>query len=100
MYICLYIYICLFGCGSFIQEDSIEHYASCAVCLHFLKHKLHFHGRVDRGHLVAMVANSGAQKDEEEDVCRLAMWCFVLYKTFDKLRSGLTTASGLRIPCI
>ena len=77
-----------------MQEDSIEHYASCAVCLHFLKHKVNFHGRVDRGHLVALGANSGVQS--EDHVCRLAMWCYVLYKTFNELRVRIDNGLGIQ----
>ena len=68
-----------------MQEDSIEHYAGCAVCLQFLRGTLHYHGRVDRGHLIVLGANSGSQTDE--DFCKLALWAFVLYKAFNQLRS-------------
>ena len=64
------------------------------MCLHFLRHKLNFHDRVDRGHLVALGANSGAQS--EDHVCRLAMWCYVLYKTFNKLRVRIDNDFGIQ----
>ena len=76
---------CMFGCNSFIQEDSLEHYSGCSVCLRFLRDKLHYKEDVNRGHLITLGANSGQQRDE--DYCRLALWSFVLYKSFNKLRT-------------
>jgi hypothetical protein len=76
---------CVFGCQSFIQEDSIEHYSGCAVGLFFLRQKLRFRERVDRGHLIVLGANSGNQSDETW--CKLALWSFVMYKAFNHLRN-------------
>ena len=75
---------CIFNCQAFVQEDSIEHYAGCSICVNFLRHKLHYRGPISRGHLIVLGANSGPQTDE--DVCRLAMWNYSLYKAFNSLR--------------
>jgi hypothetical protein len=75
---------CVFGCQSLIQEDSIEHYSGCAVGLFFLRQKLRFRDKVDRGHLIVLGANSGNQSDETW--CKLALWSFVMYKAFNHLR--------------
>jgi hypothetical protein len=76
---------CLFGCNSFMQGDSLEHYAGCIVCVRFLRKHLHYQRPIDRGHLVALAANSGTHSDE--DIVRLAVWAFTLYKTFNHLRT-------------
>jgi hypothetical protein len=75
---------CIFNCQAFAQEDSIEHYAGCSICVAFLRSKLHYRGPINRGHLIVLGANSGSQTDE--DICRLALWSYSLYKTFNSLR--------------
>ena len=69
---------CLFGCGSFLQEDSIEHYACCLTCTSFLRQRLHFQGPLDKGHLIVLGTN--VRIPSEEDVMRLGLWVYVLYK--------------------
>jgi len=75
---------CIFACQAFAQEDSIEHYAGCSICVNFLRGKLHYRGPINRGHLIVLGANSGSQTDE--DICRLALWNYSIYKTFNSLR--------------
>ena len=75
---------CLFNCGAFWQADSLEHYASCSVCVRFLRQHLHYTKPVNRGHLITLGANTCSQS--EEDTIRLALWVFALYKSFNHLR--------------
>jgi len=84
---------CLFGCGSFTQADSLEHYAGCSVCVGFLRKHLHVRGAINRGHLIVLGANSGRHRDE--DIVRLAVWAYVLYKTFNHIRhrQGMTLST-------
>ena len=89
---------CLFSCGSFLQEDSIEHYACCRTCVSFLRKRLHFQGPIDRGHLVVLGTNHRGQS--QEDIMRLGLWVYVLYRTFNYLRKsqqhlGQTDMGGL-----
>ena len=79
---------CLFGCPSLMQEDSLEHYACCAVGLRFLRERLQYKDRIDRGHLIVLGVNSGKQSDDT--CCRLALWSYVMYKSYNhlRLRSG------------
>jgi len=74
---------CLFQCGSFVQEDSLEHYAGCSVCVKFLRKRLHFQGCLDRGHLIVLGAHRGVSR---ADSLRLALWGYVLYRTFNHIR--------------
>ena len=75
---------CVFGCGCFVQEDSIEHYAGCRYCVSFLRERLHFEGPVQRGHLIVLGVNTGSTGTE--DLMRLALWIYVLYRTYNRLR--------------
>ena len=75
---------CVFGCGSFSQEDSLEHYSGCRACVTFLRGRLNYQGPIDRGHLLVLGVNISFP--EREDLMRLALWCYVLYRTFNKLR--------------
>ena len=75
---------CLFRCGAFVQSDPVGHDATCRVCVGFLRDHLHYNEPIDRGHLVALGANSGSCRDE--DVAKLAVWAHVLYKRFNHLR--------------
>ena len=76
---------CMFGCGSFWQEDSLEHYSGCRVCVEFLRRHLHFQGPIDRGHLIALGVH-GSSFPRQEDLMRLALWAYVLYRCHNHLR--------------
>jgi len=84
---------CRFNCGSFTQEDSIEHYSGCKICVAFLRKHLYYLGPVTKGHLIVFGSNVGMGCDE--DLIRLALWAFTLYKAFNHLRcrvgSGLSS---------
>ena len=47
--------------------------------------KIHYRGSIDRGHLTALGANGASLG--QEDICRLALWCFVLYKAHNHIRT-------------
>ena len=78
---------CVFRCGSFMEEDSIEHYAGCRVCVAFLRQRLYYLEPLTRGHLVVLGTNVGMSRDE--DLVKLALWVYTLYKTFNHLRYRL-----------
>ena len=77
---------CIFACNSFFQEDSIEHYAGCQIGVGWLRSKLHFDGPISKGHLIVL----GAQLPSitVEDILRLGLWGYVLYKAFNFLRTS------------
>ena len=75
----------MFMCGSFMQEDSIEHYSGCRVCVAFLGKHLHYLEPVTKGHLVVLGTCVGMGRDK--DLVRLALWAYTLYKTFNHLRN-------------
>ena len=77
---------CRFACTSFVQEDSIEHFSCCQVCTRFLKKRLHYRGHIDKGHLVVLGANQPSRS--EEDIVRLGLWAYVIYKAFNHLRNS------------
>ena len=75
---------CPFNCEAFWQEDSLEHYARCSVCVGFLRKHLHYTRSVNRGHLITLGANNSLQT--AEDTVRLALWVFTLYKSVNHPR--------------
>jgi len=90
---------CLFGCGSWVQEDSVEHYAGCSVCVSFLRKRLQYRDPIDRGHLV--VLGTHQVYPSQGNLMRLALWSYVLYRSFNHLRkAGARPPSGLSLPGI
>ena len=75
---------CVFRCGSWVQEDSIEHYAGCPVCVGFLRNRLRYRGATDRGHLV--VLGTHIQENGPGKLMRLALWSYTLFRAFNMLR--------------
>ena len=87
---------CLFGCRGLVHEDSLEHYAGCNICVSFLRNRLHFRGPLERGHLIVLGVNRSVP--QVEDLMRLALWSFVLYKTHNHLKhldTGINSTSTL-----
>ena len=75
---------CVFKCGAYFQEDSIEHYAGCSMCIEFLRNQLRYQGPIDKGHLIVLGCNTSLRS--QEDICRLALWNYVVYKAYNFLR--------------
>ena len=75
---------CVFQCNEFCQEDIIEHYASCPVCVQFLRSRINYSDPIDRGHLVVAGAHQGELRTEHHT--KLAVWNFVVYSAFNTLR--------------
>ena len=69
-----------------MQEDSIEHYAGCKYCVGFLRRRLHYQGPIDRGHLVVLGVNRCDPRPE--DVMRLALWSYMVYRAFNRFRTA------------
>ena len=69
----------------------MEHYSVCSVGLRFLREKLHYKERVGKGHLIVLGVDSGTQS--VENICRFALWSFVMYKAFNHLRCRSSGAS-------
>ena len=61
------------------------------MCVSFLRKHLHFQGRIDRGHLIVLGAHPGVSG---ADSLRLALWCYVLYRTFNHIRNREEHAMG------
>ena len=78
---------CRFGCGTFTQSDSLEHYAGCPVTVGFLRKRLQFHEPIDRGHLIVLSVHKGYPCLGA--LMRLALWGYVLYRTFNHLRHAI-----------
>ena len=72
---------CLFCCGNFIQEDSIEHY-SCCRTTHLFGRKLcnlrAQEGGDRLGELVTLGLNSGTSTDD--DIVLKGIWNYALYR--------------------
>ena len=79
-----FVSITTFGCGAFTNEDSLEHYAGCSICVGFLRSRLRFLEPIDRGHLVALGLHRGSAC--LTTLVKLAMWNYVLYCSFNYLR--------------
>ena len=71
---------CVFGCTELMQEDSLEHYAGCSVCVGCLRRKIRYMTPTDRGHLVSLGCHRQQPRDEE--LGKLALWNYVLYSSF------------------
>jgi hypothetical protein len=84
--------LCVFQCGGFCQEDSIEHYAHCPVgrraAVRFLGIRFHNQG-CHYGELIALGLHATTLSDK--DIIKRAIWVFSLYKAFCSLshRPGL-----------
>ena len=76
--------LCVFGCKCWIQEDSIEHYANCSISTTFIRKHLGYRHDLSRGSLVALGTHYAMPSDE--DLLRLALWNFALYKAFNHSR--------------
>ena len=57
----------------------------------FLRERLHFQGPVERGHLIVLGVNS--HMPQTEDLLRLALWSYVLYRTYNHLKHQGTSSS-------
>ena len=78
---------CLFMCGNWIQEDSIEHYACCHTALDFGRRILNIRrktGDDHKGNLVTFGLNSATRADDE--IIRRAIWNYSLYRSLCELR--------------
>ena len=76
---------CLFGCGAFLGQDSIEHYAHCKITTSVLRRLLHYEGNIHKGQLMALGSNLAAQSDI--DIIKFALWNYVIYSTHNHLRN-------------
>ena len=74
----------MFGCGSFTQSDSLEHYSGCRICVGFLRRHLHYSAPIHRGHLIVLGVNAGVPSIET--LVKLSLWVYALYRTFNILR--------------
>ena len=80
----------MFGCRTFTQSDSLEHYAGCCICVGLLRTHLHYSTPINRGHLIVLGVNDGVPSIES--LVKLSLWVYTLYRTFNilKHRAGVT----------
>ena len=62
------------------------------MCVSLLRNKRYFRGPINRGHLIVLGCNTACYR--EEDTCRLALWCYTLYKTYNYLRHHRREGGG------
>jgi len=67
-----------------MQEDSLEHYAFCPVCVRYLRCRLCYSEPIDRGHLLVL----GLHENEAQLglLQCLAIWNYILYSSHNHLR--------------
>ena len=82
---------CVFGCGAFLQADSLEHYSGCQVCVGFLRSRLRYLTPIDRGHLIVLGVHRAYP--DLGALLRLALWNYVLYMSFNHCRHQIGSAS-------
>lgn len=76
---------CCFACGAWPQEDSIEHYSTCAVVRDFARRRLNICPRYwSRGIFVALGLNYGSCS--KDDLTRRALLVYSVYKAHNLLR--------------
>ncbi len=76
---------CCFRCNSWIQEDSIEHYAGCSVVKEFARKKLNIRPSTwSRGLFVTLGAHEGWC--DRATLARRALWVYATYKAHNTFR--------------
>ncbi len=80
---------CLFHCGGWLTEDSIEHYAVCPTAIHFGRAFLgisQIHQPTPVGNLVTLGLNYATVADE--DIVTRGIYIYALYRTMCTLNHG------------
>ena len=76
---------CCFRCQSWIQEDSIEHYAICPIVKDFARRRLNIHpASWERCLFITLDSIKGTYG--KEDLARHALWVYAVYKAHNFLR--------------
>ena len=77
---------CLFHCGGFFSEDSIEHYSTCSTAVRFGKLFLNVHflpQLTPVGNLATLGLNCATLDDQE--IARRGVYSYALYRTLCSL---------------